>query len=291
MFTIPNIATGLNLISGSLAILFALSGRLELAVLLIFLGAIFDFLDGMLARLLKKSGEMGKQLDSLADMVSFGLAPGIVVFILLILGGAYQIHINIGGAPDQFWQTGTFGYNVSYWIQVYFNDLTQNQSPFYTSQFSGWKLYSPFTALIIPFFSLFRLAKFNLDTRQTTSFIGLPTPANTIFFASFALLIWDGFGTDGWQYKLSLLLIQDQLLMTLVVVFSVLLVSEIPLFSLKFKDLKFKGNELRFTFLLISLILITLLLVWALPIIILLYLILSIIDNYLIKNRKHEIQS
>ncbi|SFT88586.1 CDP-diacylglycerol---serine O-phosphatidyltransferase [Lishizhenia tianjinensis] len=291
MFTLPNITTGLNLLSGCASIIFALGGRLELAVLFIFLAAIFDFLDGMLARALKLSGELGKQLDSLADMVSFGFAPGIIVFVLFILGGAMDIFVQQGGSMQNFWMNGTFGYNISYWIQSYFNDLLGNQSALYPPHFKGWYLFLPFVGFIIPFFSLFRLAKFNLDTRQTTSFIGLPTPANTIFFASFALMLWDGFGTDDWRATLSTVLIQDQVLMTLTVVFSVLLVSELPLFSLKFKSLKFKENGLRYIFLLISLILIALLLVWALPIIILLYLILSIIDNYLIKNRKHEIQS
>lgn len=291
MFTLPNITTGLNLLSGCISILFALAGRLELAVLFIFLAAIFDFLDGMLARALKLSGELGKQLDSLADMVSFGLAPGVLVFILFILGGAMDIFVEQGGTIQSFWMNGTFGYNISYWVQTYFNDLLGNEAPFYVPTFKGWYLYLPFVGLMIPFFSLFRLAKFNLDTRQSTSFIGLPTPANTIFFASFALMLWDGFGTTNWKATLSTLLIKDQILMTLTVLFSALLVAELPLFSLKFKSLKFKDNALRFIFLAISLILIVLLLVWALPIIILLYLILSIIDNYLIKNRKHEIQS
>ncbi|MDX1444893.1 CDP-alcohol phosphatidyltransferase family protein [Lishizhenia sp.] len=291
MFTLPNITTGLNLLSGCTSIILAIGGRLELAVLFIFLAAVFDFLDGMLARALKLSGELGKQLDSLADMVSFGFAPGILVFVLFIISGAMDIFVQNGGDIHNFWMNGTFGYNVSYWVQTYLNDLLGNQSVMYPSHFKGWYLFLPFVGFIIPFFSLFRLAKFNLDTRQTTSFIGLPTPANTIFFASFALMLWDGFGSNDWKATLSTVLIKDQVLMSLTVIFSALLVSELPLFSLKFKSLKFSENGLRYIFLLISLILIALLLVWALPIIILLYLILSIIDNYLIKNRKHEIQS
>ena len=283
MFSIPNITTGLNLLSGICAIVFAFTGRIELAALFIFIGAIFDFLDGFLARLLKKQGELGKQLDSLADMISFGVAPGILVFILFIISGAWDIAASNGVPFEQFWQKGTFGFNVNYWISIYFNDLAGNQNEMYTPHFFGWNLFLPFVGFFIPFFSLFRLAKFNLDTRQSESFIGLPTPANTLFFAAFGLMVWDGFGANNWKSTLSMLLIKDQVLMTLTVLFSALLVTEIPLFSLKFKSFGWKGNEIRYIFLLTSLVLILLLLVWALAIIIILYLLLSIIENNLLK--------
>lgn len=291
MFSLPNITTGFNLLSGICSIIFAFSGRIELAALFIFLGAVFDFLDGFLARLLKKQGELGKQLDSLADMVSFGVAPGILVFILFIISGAWDIAASNGIAFEQFWQKGTFGFNINYWISVYLNDLVGNHNEIYPSHFYGWNLFLPFVGLFIPFFSLFRLAKFNLDTRQSERFIGLPTPANTLFFASFALMLWDGFGSENWKSTLSILLIKDQILMTLTVLFSALLVTEIPLFSLKFKTFGWKGNEIRYIFLLTSLVLIVLLLVWALAIIIILYLLLSVVENNLFKKNKNEIQS
>lgn len=283
MFSIPNITTGLNLLSGVCAIIFAFSGRLELAVLFIFLGAVFDFLDGFLARLLKKQGELGKQLDSLADIITFGVAPGILIFILLIISGAWDNFAASGGNFSDFWQKGTFGFNINYWIQVYFNDVCGNLNPNYPSHFYGWSLFLPFTGFFVPFFSLFRLAKFNLDTRQSESFLGLPTPANTIFFASFALILWDGFGEENWKGTLSMLLIKDQVLMTLTVIFSILLVSEIPLFSLKFKSFRWQKNQTRYIFLLTSLTLIVLLLVWALPIIIILYILFSVAENNFLK--------
>lgn len=279
MFNIPNILTGFNLLAGVTSIIFAFSGRLELAVLAIFIGAFFDFFDGMAARLLNKQSEMGKQLDSLADIITFGVAPGVIVFILLIISGAIELSILRELPLADFWKEGTFGYNIHFWINTYFNDLVNNESPHLTPFFQGWYLYIPFAALFIPFMSLFRLAKFNIDTRQSEHFIGLPTPANSIFFTSFALLLWDGFSAEDWRSALSLTLIKDQVLITFVIVFSVLLVAEFPLFSLKFKSLRFQGNQIRFLFLGISLVLFLAIFVWAIPIIVLLYLIVSVIHN------------
>jgi CDP-diacylglycerol--serine O-phosphatidyltransferase len=286
MFTVANILTGFNLLSGVISIIFTFSGRLEWAVLAIFAGAIFYFFDGFAARMLKQPSELGKQLDSLADLVTFGVAPGMIVFILLILSGSWDIIVAQGGSLDQFWLDGTMGYSVSYWVTIFLNDLVGNMNPYYPNHFYGWYLILPFVALIIPFFSMFRLAKFNLDTRQATGFIGLPTPANGIFFASFALLLWDGFDEENWKTVLSMTLIKDQVLMTFVVVFSILLVSEFRLFSLKFSHFKWKENEIRYSFLLASAIIIALLYVWALPIIVLLYLILSIVSNLIITDKK-----
>jgi len=277
MFNLANILTGGNLICGVLSIIMAFSGRIELAVLLILIGALLDFFDGFVARALKQQSELGKQLDSLADIVTFGVAPGIIVFVLLILSGAVDGIIENGGNPENLWQRGTMGNNVNYWINVYLNDLSGNQSQLYISHFQGWYLVLPFIALLIPFMSLFRLAKFNLDTRQSDSFIGLPTPANAIIFSSFALILWDGFGTNDWRFTWSILLIKDQILMTLIVLFSFLLVSEVPMFSMKFKNFGWKGNEMRFLFLLSSLILLIILHVWAIPIIFLSYVLIGII--------------
>ena len=276
MFTIANILTGFNLLAGVSSIICAFSGRLELAVVLIFIGALLDFLDGFVARLLKQPSELGKQLDSLADVVTFGVAPGVIVFILFILSGALDLTLQYGGKIDDFWLEGTMGYSIQYWISSYLNDLVGNENPYYISHFKGWYLVLPFVALFIPFMSMFRLAKFNLDQRQTENFIGLPTPANAIFFASLALLIWDGFGTEDWRSTLSLTLIKDQVLMTFVVVFSVLLIAELPLFSLKFKSFGVKENTWRYVLILISVVLLVLLYVWAIPLIIIAYILLSI---------------
>jgi len=278
MFTIPNILTGLNLVSGIVSILFTFTGRIELAVLFIFIGALFDFLDGLVARLLKQSNNLGKQLDSLADMVTFGVAPGMIIFVLLILSGVVDAIIYNGLPLSEFWKEGTMGHSINYWIQTYFNQLSGNSNSIYPKNlFNAWSLILPFGALLIPFFSLFRLAKFNIDERQTTSFIGLPTPANSIFFASFALLLWDGYDANNWKSSLSLTLIKDQVLMTFVIVFSFLLVSEIKLFSLKISQLTFKGNEVRILFLSASILLFIFFYVWAIPLIIILYILLSLL--------------
>lgn len=280
MFKLANILTGCNLICGFISILMAFAGRLELAVLFIVLGAVFDFSDGLVARALKQQGELGKQLDSLADIVTFGVAPGVIVFVLFIISGASDLIIASGGQPEDIWQKGTMGNSVNYWINVYFNDLVGNETSFYPQHFIGWYIVLPFVALFIPFMSLFRLAKFNIDTRQSDTFIGLPTPANALFFASLALLLWDGFGENDWRFTLSFLFIKEQILMTLVVLFSFLLVSEIPLLSLKFKSFSWKGNQYRFVLIFISAGLLISLYVWSLPLIILVYIFLSIIKTF-----------
>src|SRR5690554_5387023 len=279
MFTIANIITGFNLMFGVSSIILTFSGRLEWAVLAIIAGALCDFLDGFVARLMKQPSELGKQLDSLADLVTFGVAPGLIVFVLLIISGAWDIILESGGGLNELWIEGTMGFSVQLWIQVYLNDLVGNGSPFLPTHFYGWYKVMPFFALLIPFMSLFRLAKFNLDERQATGFIGLPTPANSLFFASFALMLWDGFGEESWKTVVSMTLIKDQILLTFVVVFSTLLVVEIPLFALKFVNFKWQGNQIRYIFLLLSLIAIWALWVWAIPVIVLMYLLLSVINN------------
>ncbi len=279
MFTVANIITGFNLMFGVSSIILTFSGRLEWAVLAIIAGAICDFLDGFVARLMKQPSELGKQLDSLADLVTFGVAPGLIVFVLLILSGAWDIILLNGGELNELWLDGTMGFSVQLWISVFMNDLVGNNSPFLPTHFYDWYKVMPFFALLIPFMSMFRLAKFNLDERQATGFIGLPTPANSLFFAAFALMLWDGFGQDNWKTVLSMTLIKDQLLLSLVVLFSILLVAEIPLFALKFTTFKWKGNEIRYSFLISSSIIILLLWAWAIPIIVILYILLSLVNN------------
>lgn len=215
---LPNAITCLNLFSGCCGVWLAFKGNFVGATLAIMLSAIFDFMDGMVARLVNAYSEMGKQLDSLADVISFGLVPGAMVFSML--------------SPDGFFQNYTF------------------------------------LAFLIPIFSALRLAKFNIDERQTTSFIGLPTPANAIFWAGIALSFLDWFSAN------------YLVLIGLIIVFSYLLVSEIPMFSLKFKNLSWQDNKLQFIFLGVSLLLVIFLQVKAIAPIILWYIILSVVQAF-----------
>lgn len=260
MFNLPNLLTAGNLLCGILSIFMAFSGQLELACYLIYFAAVLDFLDGFLARKLNQMSELGKQLDSLADMVTFGVAPGILVCVLLIFQ-TVDVPIVAGH---------TFAEQVSMRNGLFFSEITRE----------NWKEinYLCLAGLIIPFFSLFRLAKFNIDTRQSDSFIGLPTPANTIFFTSFPLLMAYSFNAGVENTVLNAVL-TPWVLILLTLVMSLLLIAELPLFALKFKHFKWRGNEIRFLFLGACLILIPLLFAWAIPIIIILYLILSVIEN------------
>ena len=277
MFNIPNLFTAANLICGVISILLTLAGRIDLAPFVIFLGAFFDFFDGFLARKLSVSSEMGKQLDSLADMVTFGVAPGFLMLVVIIT----TIYI------DGPFFTEDFASHVHFQLQNWINAV------FYgvPNSMDASIKYLPFVALFIPFMSMFRLAKFNLDTRQIDAFIGLPTPLNTLFFTFFPLVLWTEF--DIWKYDEGIFgfLFNPYFLCVIIVLMSLLLVSELPLFSLKFKHFKWQSNEIRFIFLLISAILIGFLLVWSIPLIVFLYLILSVIDNKLSKQTKNEVQS
>lgn len=185
---IPNIITLLNLASGCIAITMAFQGDFKSVVIWVIVAAVFDFFDGFAARLLGVSSKIGVELDSLADLVSFGTAPAMAVFILLRDFAAY---------PD---------FAIS------------------------WNAFLPYSAFLIPAFSAYRLAKFNLDERQTTSFLGLPTPANALFWISYCYGLHVVSQTDTMVFYATLLF---------VVVMSLLLVSEIPMFSLKIKSFKF----------------------------------------------------
>ncbi|WP_439880407.1 CDP-diacylglycerol--serine O-phosphatidyltransferase [Pontibacter sp. MBLB2868] len=226
---IPNAITCLNLFSGCLALYFAFQGQLVYTAYLVALAAVFDFLDGMIARVLGAYSEIGKQLDSLADMVSFGVVPGAVMFMLLQKTGN-----TIVGLPTD---------KVA------------------------------FVGFLITIFSALRLAKFNIDTRQTTSFIGLPTPACTILVASLPLILEHG---DLIHYEI---ILNPLVLIGLTILLSFLLIAELPLFALKFSNLTWQDNSLRFIFLILSLILIALLKFAAIPLIIALYILLSIIKT------------
>lgn len=206
---IPNFITCLNIISGSLGVLFAIKGELTIAVLFIFAAAIFDFLDGMAARLLKAYSPIGKELDSLADMISFGLAPGMVMIVMQ--------------------EYSLLGVNVR--VE-------------HLSALSLWEMGCISSALLIPVMSAVRLAKFNLDTRQTDSFIGLPVPANAIFISALALIMVHG------KYEtIDHIILRPWILMVITIAMSLLLVSELPMFSLKFKSLAWNHNKVRFIFL------------------------------------------
>ena len=150
--------------------------------------------------------------------------------------------------------------------------------------------YLPFFGLIIPFFSMFRLAKFNIDERQTDSFIGLPTPLNTIFFCFFPLLLWTNFERLDDASGIIRFILDPYVLSGVIVVMSLLLVSELSLFSLKFKQLGWKGNEIRYIFLILCSLFIGLFLVWSIPLIVILYLIFSLILQKT-NSKEHEIQS
>jgi len=233
---VPNFITSLNLLSGCISITLAFEGKLDWAAYMIGIAAVFDFLDGMAARLLKAYSEIGKQLDSLADMVSFGVAPSAILYALIK-------------------------------IALIKNSLLSGM--FSTDSIQEALAFIPF---LIAIFSALRLAKFNIDERQTSSFIGLPTPANAILIASLPLIIanQDPF--------LENIILNKYLLIGLILVLSYLLISEIPMFSLKFKHLKWKENEFRFIFLALSFVLIVLLKFTAIPIVIFTYILLSVVQ-------------
>ena len=259
---IPNIFTLANLFCGILAIKVGFSEHYYLAGFFVILGAFFDFLDGFAARLLKVQGELGKQLDSLADMVTFGVAPGVVIYSFL--------------------------------------------SSFIEDS------YIPYISFVIPLLSAVRLAKFNLDSNQSDKFIGLPTPANALFFVFIPLVfVLESLGWDYptvlthmngdyvsrplVTYSLSTSETLKYFIIVGILLFSYLLNAPIEMIALKFKSFGWKGNEIRFVFLALCLVIISLSLLISsvfvsVPIIILLYIILSIINN-LFKKKQNELQS
>ncbi len=239
---IPNTITSLNLLSGCISILLSFEGYMLAAVYLIFLAAVFDFLDGMSARLLNVYSLLGKELDSLADIVSFGVAPAFIVFQMM--------KIALFGSED---------------IPL-------------LEFVSAWKVLFLLLPFLISVLSAIRLAKFNLDERQTDSFIGLPTPANALFFVSLYIVTI----TTKHDFIVSLIY-NKYLLSILIIVFSLLLVSEFPMFSLKLKNLSYADNKIRYLFIGLSAILLILLHSIAVPLIIILYLVLSAINNWIFK--------
>ena len=219
--SIPNTLTCLNLFSGCIACIMAFEANYNLALLFIILSAVFDFFDGMMARLLDAHSPIGKDLDSLPDDVSLGVAPSLV-----------EMH--------------------------------------YPASMEFMAAYMPYASFLISVFSALRLAKFNNDTRQTSSFIGVPVPANALFWASLAagmhpMLISDSFN--------------PLYLLMLVCLFSWLLVSEIPMFSLKFKKLSWKDNKISFIFLIVCIPLLVFLKVSGFAAVIVWYIVLSLLTG------------
>jgi CDP-diacylglycerol--serine O-phosphatidyltransferase len=213
---IPNFLTCCNLISGTLGILHLFRGDDYPVAYFVWLACVFDFLDGLVARALKISSPIGKELDSLADVVSFGLLPALFIFN---------------------------------WIS------SQTTNPFFS-----------YAALLIVVCSALRLAIFNVDESQSDSFKGLPTPANALFLTGLPFIQFDG--AQVLFHPVSLFIIS--------IVFSLLLVSRIRLFALKFKDFSWRGNKVRFTFIAVAVLLLVTVKFAAVPLVIILYILLSL---------------
>ncbi|TAJ12278.1 CDP-alcohol phosphatidyltransferase [Marinilabiliaceae bacterium JC017] len=228
---LPNFLTSLNLLCGTLATYSAINGQLELAVWLIFIGALFDFSDGFVARALKAYSPMGKELDSLADLISFGMAPAAILSTILkyLITKSYD---------SLFFELSTI---EQAWIL----------SPFLLTVFAG-----------------LRLAKFNVDTRQTENFLGLTTTATGIFTASFAYAFANYTDAFGW--------LKPYMVLVTVLIFCSLLVSEVPMFSLKFKSIKWKENQHRFMLLLLAIVLIFWLGIGGVAVVIFYYIVISV---------------
>jgi CDP-diacylglycerol---serine O-phosphatidyltransferase len=225
---IPNALTLLNVFCGSCALVSILNGRYTEGSLFLVVSLVADFLDGFMARLLNVKSEMGKELDSLADMVSFGVVPSAILYKLLmpepILGFAQHTYL-------------------------------------------------PLLAFIIAAFSCYRLAKFNLDTRQTESFIGLNTPTNTLFYVGLMLI------------KINHLDVLEDIvsnpifLYALIPISSYLLISEIPMFSIKLKNFKWAGNEARYIYVAMALPLLLLMHEAAIALLVVLYVVVNLVSN------------
>lgn len=229
---IPNSITCCNLISGCIATYNAFLGDIRMALLWIIVGAVFDFFDGMSARLLKVSSPIGKELDSLADDITFGFAPSAIIF--------YELSIME-----------------------------------YPSELLMLRPYLPYFAFVMAAYSALRLAKFNLDERQSLGFIGLPTPANALFWG--ALFVGAQNFMESTAYMLPVVLL-------MICVSCWLLIAEVPMFALKFKQWGWKGNEVKYIFLISCLPLLMIFGITAFSVIIAWYVVLSVVVN--LRNKK-----
>ena len=218
---IPNTITCCNLISGCIATWVAFQSDYKMALLFIVIGAVFDFFDGMVARLLHVSSPIGKELDSLADDITFGFAPSAIIFSYL---SSFHIHL----------------------------------------------LFIPFLAFVMAAFSALRLAKFNLDERQALGFIGLPTPANALFWGALIVgLDQSGYTFEGLEW----------VILVGMFISCYLLIAEIPMFALKFKHWDWKGNEIKYIFILSCVPILLFLGIIGLAVIIAWYVVLSVATN------------
>lgn len=228
---VPNIITLLNLFSGCIALIFAFHQDFKFAFLFVCLGIFLDFFDGFFARLFKVSSPLGLQLDSLADMVTSGVVPGLVMYQLM---------------------NQALGFPSSGSVMTFF----------------------PFLGFIITLGSCYRLANFNIDTRQTDSFIGLPTPANALFILSLPLILLD----NNYEF-VSQALSNEWVLLVISLLSAFMLNAEIPLFSLKVKSASFAKNKLQIIFLAVSVLLLVFFKALGIPLLIIFYILLSIVTN------------
>lgn len=244
---LPNLVTLCNVLFGAIAAVFAVLNHLEWTAFFFLLGVICDFFDGLLARAMGVQSELGVQLDSLADMITSGLVPGLVMCQLM------------GMALSGGWNSGSFFINAlegGQWLQAWL----------------------PFSGLLITLGSAWRLARFNIDENQVSSFIGLPTPANALLIISLPLILIH----NGSEFTNALIL-NPWVLFGLTFASVYLLNAPIELFALKFKGWGFKDNAGKYIFLILSAVLVITLQYLAIPLVILLYVLLSIPANY---NRK-----
>ncbi|WP_029033345.1 CDP-alcohol phosphatidyltransferase family protein [Salinimicrobium terrae] len=240
---VPNAITLINLLSGSIGAIFAVQGDLVMAAIFVALGIFFDFFDGLAARLLDVKSELGLQLDSLADMVTSGLVPGIVMFQL------FRQALPGSAAQPTYWTSG--------------QDLLEWNLPVFA-----------LFGLLVTLASAYRLAKFNIDERQTDSFIGLPTPANALLILSLPLILIfqpEPFLVD--------IILNPWFLAALTLFSCFMLNAEVHLFALKFSSWGFAENKVRYLFLIFCLILLIFLQFAAIPLIILSYVIVSMVTN------------
>jgi CDP-diacylglycerol---serine O-phosphatidyltransferase len=240
---IPNFVTLLNVFCGSVAVIFAVNGNMKLTALFVFLGVFFDFFDGLLARKLKVQSNLGLQLDSLADMITSGLVPGLVMFYLFNLGG-----------PD--WMEFRANQSITTILSVSSNSFL------------------PFFGLLITLASAYRLANFNIDPNQTDVFIGLPTPANALLILSLPLIM---------EYQdsdiMNAIILNKWFLIAVTLISCYLLNANIKLLALKFKNWSFKDNAARYILIILAAILIIILQFAAIPLIILVYIIISLLNK------------
>ena len=241
---IPNLITLFNVFCGSVAVIFAANSNFVMAASFVFLGIFFDFFDGLLARKLNVQTELGIQLDSLADMITSGLVPGIILFKLL------SLTVN---PSDAF--------------------ITEEWNSYF--QLSGIEAsFLPFIALLVPMASAYRLGRFNIDEDQQTYFIGLPTPANTLMIISLPLII---------EFQnndiMNSIILNKWFLIGLTFLSAYLLNSKIKLFALKFNDWSFKSNSIRYVFILLGIISLIILQFAAIPLLVVIYIVMSFLNK------------